>query len=90
MRNAAIVLGNGAHDAVLAALLRGLEDAEPLVRGGCAWALGRGQNQSAREALGNRLAVEPDPDVRAEISAVLGGGCTGQQAPPPQAGSSGS
>ncbi len=50
LRNAAIVLGNSMvtnniaennNDAVLSALQRGLEDAEPQVRAACAWALGR-------------------------------------------------
>jgi epoxyqueuosine reductase len=72
LRNAAIVLGNQPHDAAAAALLQGLKDGEPLVRGGCAWALGHSQDQHARQALRNRLAVEPDPDVRAGISAALG------------------
>ena len=41
LRNAAIVLGNRRSPAAVPALARGLDDAEPLVRGACAWALGQ-------------------------------------------------
>jgi epoxyqueuosine reductase len=41
LRNAALVLGSRPHEAARPALLRGLEDPEPLVRAACAWALGR-------------------------------------------------
>ena len=39
LRNAAIVLGNRPTPAAIPALIRGLNDDEPLVRGACAWAL---------------------------------------------------
>jgi epoxyqueuosine reductase len=39
LRNAAIVLGNQRAKSAVAALLRGAEDAEPLVREACEWAL---------------------------------------------------
>jgi epoxyqueuosine reductase len=39
LRNAAIVLGNQRAAAAVAALRRGLEDSEPIVREACAWAL---------------------------------------------------
>ncbi len=41
LRNAAIVLGNRPTTPAIPALIRGLNDVEPLVRGACAWALGR-------------------------------------------------
>ena len=41
LRNAAIVLGNRPTPAAIPALIRGLNDDEPLVRAACAWALGR-------------------------------------------------
>ncbi|MEY4178636.1 MAG: Epoxyqueuosine reductase [Planctomycetota bacterium] len=41
LRNAAYVLGNQRVPQAVDALLGGLEDAEPLVRGACAWALGQ-------------------------------------------------
>jgi epoxyqueuosine reductase len=73
LRNAAIVLGNQRPPRALPALVRGLGDAEPLVRGACAWALGRYANESAHSALRAREAVEQDPEVRDEIAAALAG-----------------
>lgn len=67
LRNAAIALGNRPSPAGLPGLLRGLEDAEPLVRAACAWALGRYGNPTADAALGQRLTIETDPEVHAEI-----------------------
>jgi epoxyqueuosine reductase len=67
LRNAAILLGNCPHAPAIEALIRGLNDVEPLVRGACAWALGRYSEPSAAEALARRLAIENDPDVTAEI-----------------------
>ena len=71
LRNAAVVLGNRPHDAALPGLVRGLNDVEPLVRASCAWALGRYAGPAAQTALGERLAVEADADVRDEIVAVI-------------------
>jgi epoxyqueuosine reductase len=51
LRNAAIVLGNRPHEAAIAGLVRGLHDAEPLVREACAWALGRYDSDEAAAAL---------------------------------------
>ncbi len=68
LRNAAIVLGNKLTARALPALVKGLYDDEPLVRGACAWALGR---YDARQALAERLQVERDADVRREIEASL-------------------
>lgn len=72
LRNAAIVLGNQRPPQALMALARGLNDAEPLVRGACAWALGRYATDEARRALAERLLVEQDAEVRGEIEAELG------------------
>ena len=72
LRNAAIVLGNRTAPAALPALVRGLNDDEPLVRGACAWALGRFPQASAAEALRDRRETEPDAEVRGEIDAALG------------------
>jgi epoxyqueuosine reductase len=71
LRNAAIVLGNGPTYAAVPALVRGLNDVEPLVRGACAWALGRHADAQAREALERRLEVETDEQVRGEIAAAF-------------------
>jgi epoxyqueuosine reductase len=72
LRNAAIALGNCPHPPALPALVRALADADPLVRGACAWALGRYAEPAARAALESRLALEDDPAVRDEITAALG------------------
>jgi epoxyqueuosine reductase len=70
LRNAAIVLGNQQDESALSALITGLSDSEPLVRGACAWALGRIGGELAREALATRLAIETDHEVRHEIQAA--------------------
>ncbi len=67
LRNMAIALGNRPGHAALAALVRGLGDAEPQVRAACAWALGCQGAPAAQRALRDRLPLEPDPDVRREI-----------------------
>jgi len=41
LRNVAVALGNWSSPEAVPALVRALEDAEPLVRGHAAWALGR-------------------------------------------------
>jgi epoxyqueuosine reductase len=69
LRNAAIVLGNQRDPATLPVLIRALDDDEPLVRGACAWALGRFDDERARNALRARRSVEQDPDVIAEMGA---------------------
>ncbi|HEX6961379.1 MAG TPA: tRNA epoxyqueuosine(34) reductase QueG [Lacipirellula sp.] len=71
LRNAAIVLGNQRAEDAAEALGRGLNDAEPIVRGACAWALGRIGSQIANEALAARKRIESDHDVRCEIRAAL-------------------
>ncbi len=71
LRNAAIVLGNQRFPAAIMPLSRGLTDAEPLIRGACAWALGRIGGVAAMELLSVSLTNEPDADVRAEIQVAL-------------------
>ncbi|MFM7071632.1 MAG: tRNA epoxyqueuosine(34) reductase QueG [Planctomycetota bacterium] len=84
LRNAAYILGNHPVQRALDALFHGLNDPEPLVRGACAWAIGRyhGPNRppwqsdgacavvSAR--LAARLELEWDPAVRGELLSALG------------------
>jgi HEAT repeat protein len=48
-------------------------EAEPLVRGHCAWALGRFSQLAAREHLNHALQRETDSYVRSEILAALRG-----------------
>ena len=83
LRCAALVLGNRPQAASLAALVQGLGDPEPLVRGACAWALGRFDRPAAGESLRARLVVETDDEVRQEIRSALAGfaGSTGGGSP---------
>ncbi|HTU26274.1 MAG TPA: HEAT repeat domain-containing protein, partial [Pirellulales bacterium] len=73
LRNAAIVLGNQGDPAAVGPLSIGLADAERLVRGAAAWALGRLATPAAREALAARQTEETDAEVREEIEAALAG-----------------
>jgi epoxyqueuosine reductase len=70
LRNAAIVLGNQRATHAVPGLVKALADAEPLVRGAAAWALGK--IGAAENELRARLAVETDPQVKQEIEWVLG------------------
>jgi epoxyqueuosine reductase len=72
LRNAAIVLGNQRDERALPALIRAVNDAEPLVRGAAAWALGQFSSESAATALHQRLSVESDEAVRVELLAAVG------------------
>jgi epoxyqueuosine reductase len=71
LRNAAIVLGNRPAVSAVPALIRGLDDDEPLVRGACAWALGRYDGKEIKQALLRCRSVEMDQAVIAEINASL-------------------
>jgi epoxyqueuosine reductase len=71
LRNAAIVLGNRPTPEAIPALVRGLGDDEPLVRGACAWALGRYDGPEVVAALDARRGVEMDDTVRKEIDDAL-------------------
>lgn len=72
LRNAAIVLGNSRDERVVPALVLGLNDEEPLVRGAAAWALGCfAHADAARAALRERQSIESDENVLAELDAAL-------------------
>lgn len=71
LRNAAIVLGNQQATNALPALLRGLQDTEPVVRGASAWALGKLGSIDAIAALRARQELETDPTVKEEILLAL-------------------
>ncbi len=71
LRNAAIVLGNQQSTSSIEPLGLGLNDAEPLIRGASAWALGRIGGDQAHSLLRDRLPVETDEEVRGEIQAAL-------------------
>lgn len=68
LRNAAIVLGNQRDLTAEPALIRGLQDPEPLVRGASGWALKRLSTPTASRAVRERLFCETDTDVRAELT----------------------
>jgi epoxyqueuosine reductase len=72
LRNAAIALGNRPTLAAIPALIRGLNDDEPLVRGACAWALGQYDQTSTIDALMLRRLIERGDVVLREISVSLG------------------
>lgn len=72
LRNAAIVLGNAGDQRAVPALIRALDDPEPLIRGAAAWALGRLGGDAARAALEIRKEVEDDAEVLAEIQQAIG------------------
>jgi epoxyqueuosine reductase len=71
LRNVAVALGNWGVAQAVPALNRALTDAEPLVRGHAAWALGRIGTAEARAALEARSALEADAFVREEIELAL-------------------
>ena len=71
LRNAAIVLGNQGDLESLPALILGIADSEPLVRGASAWALGQIGGPQAVSELRSRLEVESDAEVVAEIRKSL-------------------
>lgn len=71
LRNAAVVLGNQRATQAVPALSQGLNDLEPIVRAACAWALGRIFDRPAASALHNRLILETDESVLAEIREAL-------------------
>ena len=73
LRNVAIALGNWGSERAVPALLTALSDAEPLVRGHAAWALGRVGSPEARQALASQLGSEDDPFVREELQLALAG-----------------
>lgn len=71
-RNACVALGNGKNPAAVPALMRALQDGEPLVRGHAAWALGQIGGPAAKAALEQAARQERDGEVLAEIRAALG------------------
>ncbi|MDA1018388.1 MAG: tRNA epoxyqueuosine(34) reductase QueG [Planctomycetota bacterium] len=71
LRNAAIVLGNTRDDQFIGVLGASLNDAEPLIRGAAAWALGRISNPASQTALAQRLEVETESVVIVEIQNSL-------------------
>lgn len=71
LRNVAVALGNLKSLEAVPALIASLDDAEPLVRGHAAWALGEIGSQPALVGLQRHLQIEADVAVRAEIEAAI-------------------
>jgi epoxyqueuosine reductase len=71
LRNVAVALGNLKSREAVPALLRALDDEEPLVRGHAAWALGQIGTAEAISGLRKRRQVESEQVVNDEIDAAL-------------------
>jgi epoxyqueuosine reductase len=71
LRNVAVALGNWGSPEAVPALAIALNDAEPLIRGHAAWALGRIPDERSVDALRARLLVEEDEWVVSEIKSSL-------------------
>jgi epoxyqueuosine reductase len=71
LRNVAVALGNLRDARAVPTLEAALQDAEPLIRGHAAWALGRIGGRRAHDVLQHALSSERDPDVREEMIAAL-------------------
>jgi epoxyqueuosine reductase len=71
LRNVAVALGNSGNPDAVPSLAAALDDAEPLVRGHAAWALGRLGGPAARRALDTARRREAAPEVSCEIAAAL-------------------
>jgi epoxyqueuosine reductase len=76
-RNAATALGNARDPEAVAALAAAMDDADPVVRGHVAWALGRIGGAEAARALHRARGREGAADVLAEIDRALGAAAPG-------------
>ena len=72
LRNVAVALGNWGDPVAVPALAHALNDAEPLIRGHTAWALGRIATGEARRVLQQALSTETDGWVQEELRLALG------------------
>jgi epoxyqueuosine reductase len=71
VRNACVAAGNWGSPRAVPALCALLDDAEPLVRGHAAWALGRIGGSAAAAGLAGALGEEAHGEVRRELAAAL-------------------
>jgi epoxyqueuosine reductase len=71
LRNVCVALGNIGDPVAIPALVEALADAESLVRGHAAWALGRLNADSARAALESLAMGDPELSVRDEARYAL-------------------
>jgi epoxyqueuosine reductase len=70
-RNVAVALGNWGAEEAVPVLADALSDAEPLVRGHAAWALGEIACPAATAALAGGRSTENDSWVREELELAL-------------------
>ena len=70
LRNAALILGTRQVVEAVPALIDRLKDADPIIRGASAWALGRIGSDQARPAL-EAARDDPDPASREAIETAL-------------------
>jgi epoxyqueuosine reductase len=73
LRNVAVALGNWGSPEAVPVLTQALGDAEPLIRGHAAWALGRIGTEAAVASLRERVEAEEDAWVREEKVLALAG-----------------
>lgn len=71
LRNVCVALGNARDPQAVPALINALHDAETLIRGHAAWALGCIATEQARAALRAAQATEEDSEVLQEIIYAL-------------------
>jgi epoxyqueuosine reductase len=69
-RNVAVALGNWGSEEAVPVLAEALADAEPLVRGHAAWALGEIGTDEALDAVRDALTLECDVGAKAEMMAA--------------------
>jgi len=70
-RNAIVVIGNRGDEIAIPALIEALRDPSPMIRGTAAWALGKFDQDSARQALQSACTSERDEEVLMEIRAAI-------------------
>jgi epoxyqueuosine reductase len=71
LRNVALAIGNRNDPKTVPALIKALDDPEPLIRAHAAWALGRSKEEDAVETLKLAFQCEKVPKVISEIKAAL-------------------
>lgn len=71
LRNVCVAVGNWGSPVAVPALIPLLHEAEPLVRGHAAWALGQIGGERAWQVLGQAWEREEDERVRGEIAAAV-------------------
>ena len=71
LRNVAVALGNWGSIQAIPALVGGLSDPDPLVRGHAAWGLGQVGTRDAERALSKAAAGEAHPWVAKELNQAL-------------------